>query len=228
MDRLRPLGRGLRLAATTLRLMPSWAWAGAPESVLAQWSREALVSLGIQVDLERQAEEGGALVVANHLSWVDPLVIMAMAPALPLAKEEVGQYPVIGPLARFAGVRFVRRECPQDCGRALRRIWTDLASGRRVLLFPEGTTTDGSRLAPLRRGGLAAAYRLGLPLLPLRLDSPDTAYPWLGDDPLGPHLRTLLDRPRTRVTVTPRPVLHPADHRTLGHWLEAVRWALAP
>lgn len=228
MSLLRPLGRGLRLAATTLRLLPAWAWSARPESALAQWSKEALTALGVEVDLERDALAGGTLVVANHLSWVDPLVIMALAPALPLAKAEVGHYPLIGPLARLAGVRFVRRECPRDCSRALRRIWKDLTAGRRVLLFPEGTTTDGSRLAPLHRGGLAAAYRLGLPVLPLRLDSPDRAYPWLGDDPLGPHLRTLLHRRRTRVTVTPRPVLHPADHRTLGHWLEAVRWALAP
>lgn len=207
---------GLRMALTERR-----------EAALGRWAGRALRCLGVELEQEGPLAPA-PLLVSNHLSWVDPLVLLSLRPGQPLAKAEVATYPLLGPLVRAAGVRFVRREDPMDRARALRRLWQDLRGIHPVLLFPEGTTTDGSGLAPLARGGLAAAYRQGLPIQPVRLDCRDAGYPWLGDAALGPHLKALLAARATTVTVRPRPLLHPADHRDLDHWLEAVRLALHP
>ena len=95
---------------------------------------------------------GGAPIwVANHLSWLDPLVLLSLRPSLVLAKAEVAEYPFIGALAQRHGLRFVRRESLASRAAALRGLSEVMESGDPILLFPEGTTTQGSGLAPLYR-----------------------------------------------------------------------------
>lgn len=195
---------------------------------MQRWSRKVLEALRVELTVASPLPAEGRLLLANHLSWLDPLVLMALRPCLPLAKAEVASYPGLGPMARRAGLRFVRREDPGDRVRALRRFGSDWAEGRNLLLFPEGTTTDGSRLAPLHRGGPGLAWRLGIPVLAVRLSSPDAHYPWLGEASLAPHLRGILQAPRTRLRVEPRGLLLPHDFPTRAAWLEAIRAALAP
>ena len=104
----------------------------------------------------------------------------------------------------------------------------DLRAGLDFLLFPEGTTTPGDRLAPLYEGGLRMAHRLGVRLLPLRLANVDGHYPWIGDDELLPHLRRLARFRRTRVTVRPGSVLDPAVCRDEEAWISIIRNHLDP
>lgn len=198
------------------------------QRLMQRWSRGILSALGVELSLAAPLPDGGRLILANHLSWLDPLVLMALRSSLPLAKEEVAAYPGLGPMARRAGLRFVRREDPNDRVRALRQIRSDWAAGKDILLFPEGTTTDGSSLAPLHRGGHGLAWHLGIPVRVVRLSSPDAHYPWLGDASLGPHLRGLIEAPRTRLRVEPGPLFHPSDFPTCAGWLEAIRAALSP
>lgn len=220
--------RLLRLALGTCRSVAGVALGGRREAGLCAWARRSASALGLDIRVAKPLPEGGALVVANHLSWVDPLVVMTLRPSLPLAKADVKDYPLVGWMVRRAGIRFVRREEAGDRARALLQMRADLAQGRTILLFPEGTTTQGNGLAPLYRGGLGLAWRMGLPVLPLRLSSPDAAYPWVGDATLGPHLLGLLRAHVTRVVVEPGPRLDPANFPTLAAWLHAVEAALSP
>src|SRR5687767_6635198 len=86
---------------------------------------------------------GGALIVANHISYLDPIAILPQCPAAPLAKAEVAEWPIIGSLADALGVIFVARKDRMARARALRRIHDLLEAGVPVLNFPEGTTTRG-------------------------------------------------------------------------------------
>jgi 1-acyl-sn-glycerol-3-phosphate acyltransferase len=167
--------------------------------------------------------EGAPLWVSNHLSWLDPIVYLSLRPAAALAKVEVASYPVIGAGALKAGLRFVDRDDPFSRGAALSRLRRDLREGRSTLLFPEGTTTPGTALAPLREGGLRLAYRMGVPVLPFRISSHDPHYPWTGDATLMPHLKDLARAEGTRVLVKPGRILAPVDFQGEDAFVNAIR-----
>ncbi|BDU76946.1 lysophospholipid acyltransferase family protein [Mesoterricola sediminis] len=216
----------LRLLAAlggTLWTAATVGGARAPEEALHRWSRRLLKHLGVTADLTGPIPEGAPLWVSNHLSWLDPVVFLALRPSGALAKLEVAGYPLVGAGARLAGLRFVDRDNPFSRATALRALARDLGRGRSFLLFPEGTTTSGQGLAPLREGGLRMAYRLGIPVLPFRLDSPDRHYPWTGDATLMPHLRALAEAGATHVAVTPGPRLHPQDYPDADAFVAALR-----
>ena len=85
----------------------------------------------------------GALLVANHVSWLDVVVILAHAPARLLAKREVRAWPLIGRLAATLGTVFVDRSRPKTLPATVGRIRAELAAGGVVAVFPEGTTWCG-------------------------------------------------------------------------------------
>jgi len=232
---MKRLASSRRPTLTLLAALGGTAWAAAtvagaraPAGVLRRWSRGLLRRLGVTVEVRGPLPPDGQLWVANHLSWLDPVVLLALRPAGVLAKAEVASYPLVGAGARRAGLRFVDREDPFSRARALRGLASDLAKGLPFLLFPEGTTTDGAGLAPLREGGIRMAYRLGVPVLPLRLDSPDPHYPWTGDATLLPHLQGLAQAGATRIVLRPGPCLVPAACGGEDRFVEAVRRHLSP
>lgn len=202
----------LRLAAALAGCgwtMARMAFSAAPEAHLAPFCRRLLDRLRVEVRVAAPLPAGAPLWVANHLSWLDPIVLLALRPAGVLAKAEVADYPLIGWGARKAGLRFVRREDPGSRAAALVAAAQALRRGEDFLVFPEGTTTRGQGLAPLQTGSLCLAWQMGVPLLPLRLSSPDDHYPWTGAETLLPHLRALAQAPATRVEVRPGPLLRP-------------------
>ena len=211
----------------TVALLPQLAVGGDPRDRLHRWSRHLLPALGVDLGIRGQLRLDVPLWVSNHLSWVDPLVLMSLRPMGTIAKGEVTRYPILGPWARKAGLHFVDRGNPTSRAAALASFAGDLRKGRKMLLFPEGTTTIGDSLAPLQEGGLKAAFALGVPVQPIRLASPAVHYPWTGDDTLLPHLRTLLGT-RTPVRLQAEPPLHPSDHAGFPEWLAALRTALHP
>jgi 1-acyl-sn-glycerol-3-phosphate acyltransferase len=169
-----------------------------------------------------------SLWVANHLSWLDPMVLMALRPQGTVGKAEVASYPILGRGAAKAGLRFVDRRDPLSRAAALAAFASDLRAGRPMLLFPEGTTTRGEALAPLWTGGLRAAHALGVSVLPLRLECADAHYPWTGEESLLPHLATLARAPHTRVRVVPAPALRPGAIPDADTFVAAVRAHLEP
>ncbi len=226
--KLRP---NLRLGAVlleTLWSMGRMTLSRRPHSLLSPWCRRLLARMSIETRLESPLPTGGQLWVANHLSWLDPMVLLALRPCGILAKAEVAGYPVIGSGARRVGLRFVRREEPLSRAAALAQLASDLRAGRDFLIFPEGTTTRGEILAPLYEGSLRLAYRLGVTVLPIHLASEDAHYPWTGQAELLPHLQGLCAAPRTRVRVRPGPVLHPTDYPNEGTWIRQIRGHLHP
>ncbi len=197
-----------------------------PAQVLSRWSWHLLRALHVEVEVVTPIPDGAQIWVANHLSWLDPAVLMALRPMLTLAKAEVAGYPLLGRHARRAGLQFVDREDPLHRAVALLELARQWRTDAPFLLFPEGTTTQGIGLAPLYEGGLRAAFRLGLPVLPLRLESPDVHYPWIGEAALAPHLHGLCRSERTRVSIHPGVVMAPLGDEEA--WLRGIREHLGP
>jgi 1-acyl-sn-glycerol-3-phosphate acyltransferase len=146
-----------------------------------------------------------AVIVANHVSYLDPIVLGALVPCAPIAKGEVARWPVIGTAARALGVHFVDRASAHSCACVLRAALRTLEQGVSILNFPEGTTTDGSRLLPFRRGVFGLARLAGVPIVPIALRFASRDLAWTGGDTFLPHyLRTASRRaPAVHVDVGP-------------------------
>jgi 1-acyl-sn-glycerol-3-phosphate acyltransferase len=134
-----------------------------------RWSRELLDVLGVRLDAHGVRIQEGSLVVANHVSWLDVLVIGALAPAAFVCKSEVRSWPVIGWLAMRHDAVFLRRGSGHAARRVNARIGRLLAAGETVVAFPEGTSSDGARVLPFRPALFEPAAAGGRAIQPLAI-----------------------------------------------------------
>jgi len=154
---LRCAGRGLWLAGELLRAALTW-WtlrlrgplsSGARAAWLQRHSRRLLRVLHVQLRADGPVPAPGFL-VANHLSYLDIPVLAAVAPCVFVAKREVRGWPLFGWFARMAGTVFVDRERRTDAGRAVAAMRALAGRGVTVVLFPEGTSSDGRAVLPFK------------------------------------------------------------------------------
>lgn len=169
-------------------------------------------SLGIHVVVHGRPERRGVLFVANHLSWADIPVMGSRMLAAFVAKSEVAGWGPVGWFADLGRTVYVERERRQATGTARNAIVERLAAGENVILFPEGTNSDGVGVLPFKSALFSAiegpgcegfvvqpvtiAYtRLnGLPITRERL--PDIA--WIGDTALIPHALSFMSLGKVR------------------------------
>lgn len=203
MSRMRPAVLLVGFLAITLPLMPvqqilKWLWPNAARHFPHWYHRQLARLLGIKISIVGALPKtGGALLVANHVSWLDIVVLSAMAPVQFVAKREVGRWPLFGSLARLQGSVFVDRTTRHSTGGERDQIAQHLQKGATLVLFPEGTSGDGRSVRGFRSSYFAvdknvaivpvvlAFHRCyGLPLT--RRLRPRFA--WYGDMDLAPHL----------------------------------------
>jgi len=212
MRPLRALVRALALATASAAAYATWLlgwplaralgrtapWRGL---VLSSWSRAVVALLGIRVAVDGTPPSPPFLLVANHLSYLDVIVLASRLrrPAF-VAKADVARWPVVGLLARSMGTLFVDRERKRDLARSAGALEERLRRGEGMVLFPEGTSTDGAGVAPFRSSLLDPAARGRLPVsyAALSYATPDGEPPahlavcWWGDMTFGDHLLRLL------------------------------------
>ena len=154
-----------------------WASRAHRQALSMRWSRTLLATLGIRLTVSGTPPDGsgGVMFVANHLSWLDPFLVLARCPAHFVAKSEVRRWPVLGWLAAQSGTVFIQRQRSRDTGRVMRTLVDLLQCGRDVGMFPEATTSDGTTLFPFKPSLLQAAADSGAPLCPvgIRYVNPD-------------------------------------------------------
>lgn len=172
--------RAVRRAAT-LAVVLALALATAPLLALPlartrrTWLRTiagtALAASGVTVRVRdvRGPEPGGrgALLVANHLSWIEVVALLAVSPVRLVAKDEIRRWPVLGPVARATGALFLDRGALRALPRAVATMTAALAAGDLVVAFPEGTTWCGRAAGPFRRAVFQAALDAGVPVRPV-------------------------------------------------------------
>ncbi len=147
------------------------------------------------------------LLVSNHLSYVDILVISSITPAIFVAKREVKSWPVFGMFAKMGGTLFVDRERRTRVGHTTNEIQGALDQGALVVLFPEGTSSDGKTVLPFKSSLLEPATRqahaLFASLVQYQIDDGDVGEEvcYWKDMTLVPHLINLLSKRTIRASV---------------------------
>lgn len=219
---------------------------------LARWlpvyfHRYVLFVLGVRVERAGVVDARKPLLItANHLSWLDILVISSLFPVSFIAKSEVGEWPLFGTLARLQRSIFVERQRRGKTGDVNRAIAARMLDGDALVLFAEGTTSDGTRILPFRSALIGAAQAAtgsaatGDSTTESFIQPVNIAYPRLGGLPIGrgnhpliawhgdmeliPHLGDFLTLPGVdcRVTLLPaRTVDAGTDRKAMTRQLEA-------
>jgi lyso-ornithine lipid O-acyltransferase len=183
---------------------------------------------GIELTLRGALPKGPVIVVANHLGYIDPLVLCSLFECSPIAKREIGDWPLLGrPLARL-NVSFIRRGSPASGARVLLSCMRALGGGVSVLNFPEGTTSRGQELLPFHRGAFWLSRHTGLPIVPVAVHFEDRELCWVDDQAFLPHyLRLWCSGRRRLVRVFVGPTLHPGDFETESELCGAARASIA-
>lgn len=199
---------GGALLALGIRLC---GWLGKPVGLHSRQrlSRRFLRLLGaalpFQVQVEGSLPKQPMLWVANHLSWLDIVLLGGLQPLSFLSKAEVREWPLAGWLADEAGTLFIRRGAG-DTGLINGRLADRLAQGLPMLMFPEGTSHDGSRLGTFHGRLLGSASQAGVPIQPVairyrRNQARDTLAPFTGEQELPGHVLQLLLAERGEVLI---------------------------
>ncbi|MCX7156728.1 MAG: lysophospholipid acyltransferase family protein [Rhodocyclales bacterium] len=170
---LRLLLVGLHLLYGALLVALLFRLGGAPwhQHLKRHWSRQLLVLLGIRVEADagELARIEAGLLVGNHISFIDIFVINTLLPCGFVAKSEVARWPLIGWLSRHADTVFIERGSRKAAQRAQQQMLKALRTGRRLAIFPEGTTTAGDRLLPFHGALFQSAIDAAVPVHALAL-----------------------------------------------------------
>lgn len=150
-------------------------------STLQEVTEHLCARNGIEFDIRGARPPAGAVIVANHVSYVDTLVLPSLLPATCVAKREVADWPLIGPMTERLGVLFVDRASVTSGAVVLRQAMRALEAGVAVIAFPEGTTSAGAGVLPFKRGIFGIARRLGVPVVAAALSYDDPSVAWTGD-----------------------------------------------
>ncbi|HWP13003.1 MAG TPA: lysophospholipid acyltransferase family protein [Ramlibacter sp.] len=145
------------------------------EARVQAWALEMLALLGIHLELRgRPPVAGPVLLVANHISWLDILVMHAARHCRFVSKADVRRWPLIGALASGAGTLYIERASRRDAMRVVHHMAESLKRGEVVAVFPEGTTSNGLALLPFHANLIQAAISAGAPVQPVALSFLDT------------------------------------------------------
>jgi 1-acyl-sn-glycerol-3-phosphate acyltransferase len=225
---LRFMFRALWFAAELLIYFAAFCWlllrhSGKPtqaaRSRWLQWcSRRTLRVFAVQTEFTGPPPHTG-LLVSNHLSYLDVLVLVSLMPAVFVSKSEVKNWPVFGWFARLAGTLFVDRTRRSDVTRMNSLIEKSLSTGNVLVLFPEGTSWNGSEVLPFKSSLLepivGAKFPLAVGHLRYALDDGDAANDicYWGDATFFPHLVNMMTKNHIHARVCFASIPHPAANR---------------
>ena len=238
--------RGLRLTRLALHMLQGMLtiatlfpfYSAAQRSIaVRRWSQSLLGMLGVKRHVHGEIPRNGAsrgqappaMLVANHVSWLDIYAINAVLPVRFVAKSEIRAWPVIGWLSAKTGTLFIERARHRDTVRISGEIVTAMQRGDVVTVFPEGTTTDGSLVLRFHGSLLQPALHAGAHVHPVALRYArgdgslcvEAAYD--GDKSLWDTLRLIVGQPEIHAHVwflQPLPT-ETADRRTLAQAAQA-------
>ncbi len=183
MRRLRAVGRllrcvlhGLHGLAIVLVRFPALSLSER-HARIRWWATKMLRLIGIELRVEGAPTPGGSLLVVNHISWLDIMVVHAVVPqARFVSKADVKSWPLVVHLVDAGDTLYLERERKRDAFRVIHLMAEALRSGQTVAIFPEGTTSTGHGLLPFHANLLQAAIATATPVQPAALRFSDATH----------------------------------------------------
>jgi 1-acyl-sn-glycerol-3-phosphate acyltransferase len=225
-DEVRPAGPARR-AARLAGLVAVLAAAAAVPLLPRPWrgpsvrgcARGALAALGIGWSVHGRLPRGRALAVANHISWLDIVVLLAIGRLRLVAKSEVRQWLLIGPVAAAVGAVFLDRSRPRTLPVAVAQARDALSAGAVVAVFPEGTTSCGEGAGAFRPAFFQAAIDARVPVVPVTLrfeaaGAPTAQPAFIGAETVLESAKRVLAMRGLRVRVCVGTAIHPGPAAT--------------
>ena len=180
------------------------------DALKTRWLSRFSAIIKLQIAKEGELPELGTLIVSNHISWLDIIVIGQYLPAYFVAKSDISSWPIIGYLARQGGTIFIRRGNKQHIKiTAEKMVWL-LKQNNNIIAFPEGTTTNGAEVLNFHSSLFQPALLTKSAVQPVAIqyqgEAKDHA-PFIGDDGFVPHLIRMLSLDKIEVNLSFLPVI---------------------
>ena len=174
------------------------------------WARAIARLLGVSIEVSGPVPPPPFVLVANHLSYLDILVLLSRIDGVFVAKSEIAGWPVLGLLARSTGTIFVERGRKSQIPIVLEQAVQALDGGQGLVFFPEGTSSRGATVLPFKASLFEVALRTGMPVhtASLHYEVPHGSEPawlsvaWWGDMTFTDHFLRLLTLPRIRARIS--------------------------
>src|SRR5512134_2554388 len=201
--RLSRLIAHMTLGAALVGLVYPLARRATRMAVRAWWCRRVLRLLGVELKVLGTVPAGCHLIAANHISWLDVFAIAAVVPCWFVSKDDTRSWPFLGWMAVANETLFLRRGSARAAYRMSVEVRARLDAQQPVVIFPEGTTTDGTGVLDFYPALFQPAVDCARAVLPLAIRyrdvvaQPATAVAYINDDPLWTSLAAVLDAPRT-------------------------------
>ncbi len=170
------------------------------------WARKMLRWIGLRIEIRGEPPAFACIVVANHRSYLDPILILRDTLAFPISKAEVRKWPVLGAGAAATGVIFLARDSARSRAETLLKISETVKNGHSVILFPEGTTSETAGTLPFKPGVFQLAAKHGLAIVPVALTFHDRRDFW-GEESFAAHFFRTFGEKRKKITVSYGPAL---------------------
>jgi len=199
------------------------------------WAKIMVYIVGIRIKKpysERSALSKNFLIVSNHQSYLDIIVIASMVPTLFVAKKEVRQWWLLGWLASLGGTIYIDRKTFRGGIQAAAAITSSLNSGVNVLVFPEGTSTNGTSILPFKPSLLTSAIDSQTAVLPITISyrnvngrtldkmSRDIVC-WYGSMEFVPHFLSVLKQQSIDAAIAVHPALKTGQYRSAKEMADA-------
>lgn len=220
-SRLIALFRAARLAlhmiyALTLAVAYPWLGLAMRRRILQSWSVGLLHIFNVRIEIagdDPLHDLRHGLIVTNHISWLDVFVLNAVVPMRFVAKSEVRRWPVIGWLCARAQTLFIERGKARSAARVNVRLVDLLQRGESLAIFPEGTTTDGTKVAHFHSSLLQPAIDAGAQVHPIAIRYQDSrgalsmASAYIDEMSFGASMWNILSTPELHVRLVATPPL---------------------
>jgi 1-acyl-sn-glycerol-3-phosphate acyltransferase len=158
--------------------------------------------LGSKIIVYGKEPEISGLVISNHRTYFDSLVILKNLLAYPIAKKEVASWPLVGDVCRTTGVIFVDRKNKEQRKVTRQKVELVLKNGFSILNTPEGTTHIEPTTINFKPGAFVLAVKLDVPVIPIAIDYKNLNDAWIGDDTFLPHFLRCFGKWRTEIKVS--------------------------